>query len=42
LVVKADLAENSAVRGGMVLKPYGYGYGQNAANLTGCLKKQVM
>ena len=24
LVVKADLAENSAVRGSMVIKPYGY------------------
>ena len=24
LVVKADLAENSAVRGCMVIKPYGY------------------
>ena len=24
LVIKADLAENSAVRGGMVIKPYGY------------------
>ena len=25
LVVKADLAENSAVRGCMVIKPYGFG-----------------
>jgi len=24
LVIKADLAENSAVRGSMVIKPYGY------------------
>ena len=24
LVVKADLAENSGVRGSMVIKPYGY------------------
>ena len=24
LVIKADLAENSAVRGCMVIKPYGY------------------
>ena len=24
LVVKADLAENSAVRGCMIIKPYGY------------------
>ncbi len=27
LVVKADLAENSAVRGCMVIKPYGYAIG---------------
>ena len=24
LVIKADMAENSAVRGSMVIKPYGY------------------
>ena len=24
IVIKADLAENSAVRGSMVIKPYGY------------------
>ena len=28
LVVKADLAENSAVRGCMVIKPYGYEIGR--------------
>ncbi len=29
LVVKADLAENSAVRGSMVIKPYGYALWEN-------------
>jgi prolyl-tRNA synthetase len=29
LVVKADLAENSAVRGCMVVKPYGYAIWEN-------------
>ena len=29
LVIKADLAENSAVRGGMVIKPYGYAIWEN-------------
>ncbi len=29
LVVKADLAENSAVRGSMVIKPYGYAIWEN-------------
>ena len=31
LVVKAGLAENSAVRGCMVIKPYGYAMGKDAA-----------
>ena len=32
LVVKADLAEQSAVRGCMVIKPYGYAiWGEDAA-----------
>jgi prolyl-tRNA synthetase len=39
--LKADLAENSGVRGCMVIKPYGYAYlGKNAAELDRCLKKQ--
>ena len=29
LVLKADLAENSAVRGCMVIKPYGYAIWRN-------------
>ena len=29
LVVKADLADHSAVRGCMVIKPYGYGIWEN-------------
>jgi prolyl-tRNA synthetase len=29
LVVKADLAENSSVRGCMVIKPYGYAIWEN-------------
>ena len=33
LVVKADLAEQSAVRGCMVIKPYGYAiWGKDAAD----------
>jgi prolyl-tRNA synthetase len=32
LVVKADLAENSGVRGCMVIKPYGY-LGKNAGRV---------
>ena len=32
LVVKAGLAENSAVRGCMVIKPYGYPYGKKCNN----------
>jgi prolyl-tRNA synthetase len=34
LVVKADLAENSGVRGCMVIKPYGYAiWGKNASRI---------
>jgi prolyl-tRNA synthetase len=29
LVIKADLAENSAVRGCMVIKPYGFALREN-------------
>ena len=32
LVVKADLAEQSAVRGCMVIKPYGYAIWENIQN----------
>jgi prolyl-tRNA synthetase len=36
LVVKADLAENSAVRGCMVIKPYGYAIWENMQKVLGC------
>ena len=40
LVVKADLAENSAVRGCMVIKPYGYAIWEKIqAGLDGLFKK---
>ena len=43
LVVKADLAENSAVRGCMVIKPYGYAIWEKMqAELDRCLKRRVM
>ena len=43
LVIKADLAENSAVRGCMVIKPYGYAIWEKIqAHLTRCLKQQGM
>ena len=43
LVVKADLAEQSAVRGCMVIKPYGYAiWGKYSVNSTICLRKQGM
>ena len=35
LVLRADLAENSAVRGCMIIKPYGYAICQKKYN---CLK----
>ena len=42
LVVKADLAENSAVRGSMVIKPYGYAIWEKMqAQLDKMLKKLV-
>ena len=42
LVVKADLAEQSAVRGCMVIKPYGYAnLGEKCnVNWTTCSRKQ--
>ena len=43
LVIKADLAENSAVRGCMVIKPYGYAIWKKfKQNWTECSKKLVM
>ena len=41
LVIKADLAENSAVRGCMVIKPYGYAIWKkcNVSSMI-CSKKQ--
>ena len=41
LVVKADLAEQSPVRGCMVIKPYGYAIWEKcSASSTICLKLQ--
>ena len=41
LVVKAGLAENSAVRGCMVIKPYGYAIWKKCNNnWTRCLRKR--
>ena len=43
IVLHADLAENSGVRGCMVIKPYGYAiWEQLQAQLDKMLKKQVM
>ena len=39
LVVKADLAENSAVRGCMVIKPYGYAIWEKLGFCPPCCKK---
>jgi prolyl-tRNA synthetase len=39
LVVKADLAENSGVRGCMVIKPYGYAIWEKCKELIECLKR---
>jgi prolyl-tRNA synthetase len=39
LVVKADLAENSGVRGCMVIKPTDMLFGKNAGELIECLKR---
>ena len=42
LVVKADLAEQSAVRGCMVIKPYGYAIWERCnAGLMTCSRQQV-
>ena len=43
LVVKADLAEQSAVRGCMVIKPYGYAIWEKCSvSWMICLRKQGM
>ena len=43
LVVKADLAERSAVRGCMVIKPYGYAIWERCRmSLTRCSRIPVM
>lgn len=43
LVVKAGLAEQSAVRGCMVIKPYGYAiWEKSSVNWMICLRKRVM
>ena len=42
LVIKADLAENSAVRGCMVIKPYGYAIWEKMnVSSTICSRKQA-
>ncbi len=42
LVTKADLAEQSAVRGCMVIKPYGYAIWEKCSrHSTACLRKPV-
>ena len=38
---QADLAENSAVRGCMVIKPYGYAIWKDATYLDDMFRKQV-
>jgi len=43
VVIKAELAENSAVRGCMVIKPYGYAIWEKCnVNWTICSRKLVM
>ena len=43
LVIKAGLAESSAVRGCMVIKPYGYAIWEKMHEVsTRCSKRQVM
>ena len=43
LVKKADLAENSSVRGCMVIKPYGFSVWEKCnQNLIQCLKNLVI
>ena len=42
LVAKADLAESSAVRGCMVIKPYGYAIWEKCRHsLIKCLRKRA-
>jgi len=40
LVLQADLAENSAVRGCMVIKPYGYSLWENMQSVLDKMFKQ--
>lgn len=43
LIIKADLAEQSPVRGCMVIKPYGYAIWEKcSSNLTVCSKRQAI
>ena len=43
LVIEADLAENSAVRGSMVIKPYGYAIWEKCKqSWTGCSRRPGM
>jgi prolyl-tRNA synthetase len=41
LVQQADLAENSAVRGCMVIKPYGYAIWENIRNILDTMFKKT-
>ena len=41
LVIKADLAETSAVRGCMVIKPYGYSIWENIQDILDKMFKQT-
>ena len=41
IVQQADLAENSAVRGCMVIKPYGYAIRENIRNILDAMFKKT-
>ena len=41
LVVRADLAENSSVRGCMVIKPYGYAIWENIQKYADAKFKEI-
>jgi prolyl-tRNA synthetase len=41
IVQQADLAENSAVRGCMVIKPYGYAIWENIRNILDNMFKKT-
>jgi len=41
IVIKADLAENSAVRGSMVIKPYGYAIWEKMQSVLDTMFKET-